>query len=50
MKPNIIKDKYNKVINIKDKYLHQYYKYITHHLNYNIEKMENYINYLNNKL
>ena len=42
---NIIKNNNEKIINVKDVYLNKYYIYITHHLNYDIFKMINYIIY-----
>ena len=42
---NIIKNNNEKIKNVKDVYLHKYYIYITHHLNYDIFKMINYIIY-----
>jgi len=41
----IINDNYNKIKNVKDKYLHTYYIYITYNLNYDIFKMIKYILY-----
>jgi hypothetical protein len=40
---NIIKNNNEKNKKIKDDYLHKYYIYITHHLNYDIFKMIKYI-------
>jgi hypothetical protein len=42
---NIIKNNNEKIKKIKDDYLHKYYIYITHHLNYDIFKMIKYIIY-----
>jgi hypothetical protein len=42
---NIIKNNNEKNKKIKDDYLHKYYIYITHHLNYDIFKMIKYIIY-----
>lgn len=44
----IININYQNINNIKDEYLHKYYKYITHHLNYNIMKMIKFIIYQEN--
>ena len=41
----IIKNNNNKIKDVKDEYLHKYYIYITHHLNYDIFKMIKYIIY-----
>ena len=41
----IIKNNNEKIKNVKDVYLHKYYIYITHHLNYDIFKMIKYIIY-----
>jgi len=42
---NIIKNNNEKIKRIKDDYLHKYYIFITHHLNYDIFKMIKYIIY-----
>ena len=42
---NIIKNNNEKIKNVKDGYLHKYFIYITHHLNYDIFKMIKYIIY-----
>ena len=42
---NIIKNNNEKIKKIKDDYLHKYYIYIIHHLNYDIFKMIKYIIY-----
>ena len=42
---NIIKNNNEKIKKIKDDYLHKYYIYITHYLNYDIFKMIKYIIY-----
>ena len=42
----IIKNNYEKIKNIKDDYLHKYYVFITHHLNYDVNKMIKYITYM----
>ena len=41
----IIKNNNNKIKDVKDKYLHKYYIYLMHHLNYDIFKMIKYIIY-----